>query len=198
MVFPSGDHAGERSMILGVFVITRTSPFSAGTVMISPRAANTARAAFGDKWAFVSRALTFTMRSRTSGRSPAMFTGTAFTFPDLISNIDNPPNCSMTIPSGQAPTDFKSSPLFFTSSFTFCEPVRRAAVEIHAVQLRDIHVAFAVGSEEDLFSIRGPAQNDVGGRMPSQALRHATCGGHRVNIDIPVVFAREREGRTIG
>src|SRR5436190_21045118 len=76
MVLPSGDHDGDRSIVFGVLVITRASPFSAGTVTISPRASKSARVAVGDKWAPVRRLLTFTMRERTSGRSPAMRTGT--------------------------------------------------------------------------------------------------------------------------
>ena len=48
MLLPSGDHCGSRSITPGVLVRLRGSPFSAGTVMISPRAANTARAPLGD------------------------------------------------------------------------------------------------------------------------------------------------------
>ena len=43
MLLPSGDHCGSRSITPGVWVRLRGSPFSAGTLMISPRAANTAR-----------------------------------------------------------------------------------------------------------------------------------------------------------
>src|SRR5438874_3850666 len=45
---PSGDHDGSRSATAGVCVRLRTSPFSAGTVKISPRASNTARAPEGE------------------------------------------------------------------------------------------------------------------------------------------------------
>ena len=48
MRVPSGDHAGDRSCAPGVFVRLRASPFSAGTVTISPRNSNTARAPVGD------------------------------------------------------------------------------------------------------------------------------------------------------
>src|SRR5437879_4406939 len=49
---PSGDHAGLRSFAPGVLVRLRISPFSAGTVRISPRASNTARVPVGDRPAF--------------------------------------------------------------------------------------------------------------------------------------------------
>src|SRR5664279_3990470 len=43
MLLPSGDHSGSRSITPGVFVRLRASPFSAGTVMMSPRAVFAAR-----------------------------------------------------------------------------------------------------------------------------------------------------------
>src|SRR5207237_882934 len=46
--FPSGDHAGSRSTTAVVLVKLRMSPFSAGTVKISPRTPNTARAPVGE------------------------------------------------------------------------------------------------------------------------------------------------------
>jgi hypothetical protein len=119
MVLPSGDHDGERSITRGEFVMLRGSPFSAGTVTISPRASNSARVAVGDRCAPVRLRLTFTSRSRTSGRSPAIRTGTGFIVADLRSNNARPPNCSTTIASGPAPADLKSSPPFLTSSFTW-------------------------------------------------------------------------------
>ena len=48
MDFPSGDQAGLRSWTPGVIVRLRGSPFSAGTVTISPRNSKTARAPVGD------------------------------------------------------------------------------------------------------------------------------------------------------
>src|SRR5580704_966649 len=48
MDFPSGDQAGERSATAGELVRLRASPFSAGTVMMSPCASNTARAPVGE------------------------------------------------------------------------------------------------------------------------------------------------------
>ena len=96
---------GIASMTPGVFVMFRGSPFSAGTVRISPRASNSARVAFGDRCAFESRALTFTIRARTSGKSPAMRTGTGFGLPVFRSNRSSPPNCSTTIaPAGRRAT----------------------------------------------------------------------------------------------
>ena len=45
---PSGDHAGERSFAAGDCVRFRSSPYSAGTVTISPRYSNAARAPAGE------------------------------------------------------------------------------------------------------------------------------------------------------
>ena len=111
-------------MTPGVCVMMRGSPFSAGTVRISPRASNSARVAFGDRCALESRALTFTIRARTSGKSPAIRTGTGFNVPVFTSNSASPPNCSTTMASAAPPIDLKSKPeLFFASSFTCFERV---------------------------------------------------------------------------
>src|SRR5277367_1281575 len=59
MLFPSGDHAGYRSSAPGVFVKFRMSPFSAGTVRISPRASNTALKPVGEMSALRIRFATF-------------------------------------------------------------------------------------------------------------------------------------------
>ena len=48
MVLPSGLHEGSRSAAPGVLVRLRVSPFSAGTVKISPCASNAARAPVGE------------------------------------------------------------------------------------------------------------------------------------------------------
>ena len=48
MDLPSGDQAGSRSATTAELVILRMSPFSAGTVKISPCASKTARAPVGD------------------------------------------------------------------------------------------------------------------------------------------------------
>src|SRR2546428_8864347 len=98
MVLPSGDHDGERSITFGVFVMMRASPFSAGTVTISPRASKRARVAFGDTWALVSRLLTFTMRARTSGRSPGMRNGTGLGRPGLQTDKCKAPDCPVSNP----------------------------------------------------------------------------------------------------
>src|SRR5437870_13565411 len=83
---PPGDHAGDRSITFGEFVMFRGSPFSAGTVMISPRASNSARVALGDRCAPLRRLLTFTIRARTSGRSPAIWIGTCLVWLVFRSN----------------------------------------------------------------------------------------------------------------
>ena len=53
MVLPSGLHEGSRSAVPGVLVRLRVSPFSAGTVKISPWASKTARAPVGERAAFL-------------------------------------------------------------------------------------------------------------------------------------------------
>jgi hypothetical protein len=60
MLCPSGDHTGSRSITLVLLVRLRGSPFSAGTVRISPRASKTARAPLGEISAFRSRLATLT------------------------------------------------------------------------------------------------------------------------------------------
>ena len=66
---PSGDQAGERSCAPGVLVRLRASPFSAGTVTISPRNSNAARAPDGDSDAFRIQLAPLTKRARVSRRS---------------------------------------------------------------------------------------------------------------------------------
>ena len=66
MRVPSGDHAGERSWIPLVCVKFRTSPFSAGTVTMSPRKSKTARAPDGDSDAVLIHFVPLTKRSRVS------------------------------------------------------------------------------------------------------------------------------------
>ena len=82
---PSGDQAGLRSITPGVLVRFRASPFSSGTVMISPRPSNTARTPLGEIDALVRRVATFTKRSRTSSRSPVTLMLTASSRADLRS-----------------------------------------------------------------------------------------------------------------
>ena len=94
MVLPSGDQAGSRSITAVVLVRFRASPFSAGTVMMSPRASKTARAPVGEICALWSFFPTLTKCSRTSGISPLMRTSTALVLPDFRSYRCNAPNCS--------------------------------------------------------------------------------------------------------
>ena len=68
---PSGDHAGDRSCAAAVLVRLRGSPFSAGTVTISPRNSNAARAPVGDSVAPRTYFAPFTNRGRISTRSAA-------------------------------------------------------------------------------------------------------------------------------
>src|SRR5215468_2304794 len=78
---PSGDQDGLRSITPVVLVRLRGSPFSAGTVMISPRASKTARAPVGEMWALKIRSPTFSKRGRTVATSAAR---RMFTFRDLF------------------------------------------------------------------------------------------------------------------
>ncbi len=71
---PSGDQAGARSAAPLVMVRSRTSPFSAGTVKISPRASNTARLPVGERAAFSIRSTASVQWGRAQGKSPSRVT----------------------------------------------------------------------------------------------------------------------------
>ena len=71
MDLPLGDQAGERSLTPGVFVRLRGSPFSAGTVTISPRNSNAARAPLGEIVPERTYLAPLTNRGRASTRSLA-------------------------------------------------------------------------------------------------------------------------------
>ena len=74
MCVPSGDQAGARSALPLLAVRLRTSPFSAGTVKISPRASNTARLPVGDSATFCTRSTTSVQWGRAQGKSPSRVT----------------------------------------------------------------------------------------------------------------------------
>ena len=97
----------------------RGSPFSAGTVRISPRASNSARVRVR-RQVRVRSAGADVHHARADLRHVARDgTGTAFACAGLqVEQTPSPPNCSMTIASAPAAADLKSSPLFLTSSFT--------------------------------------------------------------------------------
>src|SRR5256885_13888520 len=67
--FPSGDHAGQRSFAAGVLVKLRSSPFSRGTVKISPRNSIAARAPEGEIAPTRTYFFPLTKRGRVSTRS---------------------------------------------------------------------------------------------------------------------------------
>ncbi len=71
MLWPSGDQAGVRSAAPDVRVRLRMSPFSEGTVKISPRASNTARTPLGESAAMRIRSPTLSQCGRAQGKSPA-------------------------------------------------------------------------------------------------------------------------------
>src|SRR2546428_14025953 len=68
---PSGDHTGLRSLALTDCVRLRSSPFSIGTVTISPRNSNAARAPVGERLASRMYFAPLTKRGRVSLRSAA-------------------------------------------------------------------------------------------------------------------------------
>ena len=71
---PSGDQTGERSCAAVVLVRLRTSPFSAGTVTISPRNSTATRTPEGESEAlrmYLRSLVSFTNRGRVSARSAA-------------------------------------------------------------------------------------------------------------------------------
>src|SRR5256885_10620736 len=68
---PSGDHAGSRSADVLELVRSRASPFSAGTVKISPRASMAARLPVGDSARLVARLDTSFHCGIIHGKSPA-------------------------------------------------------------------------------------------------------------------------------
>src|SRR5438034_346214 len=80
---PSGDHAGSRSADPLECVRFRTSPFSAGTVKISPRASARIRLPVGERLRFVIRAVTSSHRGIIHGKSPAAVMGMTCVLPLL-------------------------------------------------------------------------------------------------------------------
>src|SRR5262245_62111490 len=82
---PSGDHDGSRSATPVVLVRLRASPFSAGTLMISPRDSKTARAPVGEIAALEMRVPTFSNFGRRASISPLIVTLTGLLLPDFRS-----------------------------------------------------------------------------------------------------------------
>ena len=85
MDLPSGDQEGLRSCAPGDFDNTRTSPFSAGTVTISPRASKAARLPFGERAKARKAVPAFSQRGRSSLRSAATVILTSESFFDFRS-----------------------------------------------------------------------------------------------------------------
>ena len=79
---PSGLHAGLRSAMPSVRVMLRGTPFSAGALQMSPRAATATRLALGLMLEPCSSSLTSSVRVRTAGRSPGIFTSTVRDLPE--------------------------------------------------------------------------------------------------------------------
>jgi hypothetical protein len=69
MDLPSGDQAGQRSCAATLSEMLRGSPFSAGTVTISPRNSKAARAPEGEIVACLTYFAPDAQRGLTSGRS---------------------------------------------------------------------------------------------------------------------------------
>src|SRR5260221_11519208 len=71
MDLPSGDQAGERSLAPGELVRLRSSPFSRGSVKISPRYSNAARAPDGETDVWRMYFFPFMKRGSVSTRAAA-------------------------------------------------------------------------------------------------------------------------------
>ena len=69
--FPSGDHAGSRSADPLEWLRSRTSPFSAGTVKISPRASTATRLPVGEIARLLIRPVTSSQCGIIQGKSPS-------------------------------------------------------------------------------------------------------------------------------
>src|SRR6185503_4101599 len=82
---PSGDHTGPRSCAPGLWVRLRKSPFSAGTVKISPRASNATRIPVGESVALRIMLATFLNCGRAHGKSPVTSILTFCDLPDFAS-----------------------------------------------------------------------------------------------------------------
>jgi hypothetical protein len=93
---PSGDHAGDRSCAPGVLVSTRGSPFSAGTLTISPRTSTASRAPLGLGDRLRTYSAPFTHRGRVSRRSAGTPTARRRVAPVAGSYSHSHPACSYT------------------------------------------------------------------------------------------------------
>src|ERR1700754_1869116 len=78
---PSGDHAGAITDAPLVRVMLRTSPFSAGTVKISPRASTAARLRVAESAMLVIRAVTSFHCGIIQGKAPSALMFTTFAVP---------------------------------------------------------------------------------------------------------------------
>src|SRR5262245_37617516 len=83
MYLPSGDQAGSRSAEPLEWLRLRTSPFSAGTVKISPRDSIATRLPVGESARLDMRAVTSSQRGIIHGKSPAALMLTMCSLPDL-------------------------------------------------------------------------------------------------------------------
>ena len=106
--FPSGDQAGFRSATPGVPVRFRQSPFSAGTVKMSPRASITARLPVGDSEALKIRLAIGFHCGSIQGKSPRTVMLTAVALPAFGSNRWIRPPCSNTSTPPPAESDLRS------------------------------------------------------------------------------------------
>src|SRR6476620_5074797 len=83
---PSGDHKGRRSAIPELRVRLRGSPFSTGTVKMSPLASNKIRLPVGDSDTLVAWLVTFSERVSAQGKSPTTLMFTWRLLPDAASS----------------------------------------------------------------------------------------------------------------
>ena len=109
--FPSGDQTGVRSAAPGLRVRFRGSPFSTGTVKMSPRAAKRARFPVGESAAAAIDRPTSVQRGAAQGKSPWTLISTGRSAPVAGSSSWIVPFCSMTRVPPPAESDFTSASL---------------------------------------------------------------------------------------
>ena len=111
MRVPSGDQAGARSALPELRVRLRASPFSTGTVKISPRASRATLFPVGERETAATRLLTFSQRVSAQGKSPEMRMLSCRLSLVAGSRVCKYPSRSKTSAAPCPPSHFTSAPL---------------------------------------------------------------------------------------
>ena len=74
----------------------------------------------------------------------------------------------------------------------------QSAVGRHGEELRVARIGLAIGAEQDLLSVGGPAHHAISLGMEGDALGHAAAGRDREHVGVAVVVARERQRGAVG